>query len=93
MRSLPSLRWPQRTVESFGGFIANHTFYLGASPPQFKVEIAVVVFFLLSMVLGPLLLFNIELGAAKRTGDCGYGTMLTMMPLEELVRKLIGILL
>jgi hypothetical protein len=57
------------------GFIANRIFYLGASLPQFKVEIVVLVVFLLCMVLGPLLLFAPQLAEAKRTGNREYGTL------------------
>jgi hypothetical protein len=57
------------------GFIANRIFYLGASLPQFKIEIAVVVVFLLCLVLGPLLLFTPKLAEAKRTGNREYGTL------------------
>jgi len=57
------------------GFIANRIFYLGASLPQFKIEIAVVVVFLLCIVLGPLLLFTPKLAEAKRTGNREYGTL------------------
>jgi hypothetical protein len=57
------------------GFIANRIFYLGASLPQFKIEIAVLVVFLLCMVLGPLLLFAPQLAEAKRTGNREYGTL------------------
>jgi hypothetical protein len=47
---------------------------LGATLPEFKVEIAVVVTFLLCVVLGPLLLFAPQLAQAKRTGLLEYGT-------------------
>jgi hypothetical protein len=57
------------------GFIANRIFYVGASLPQFKVEIAVLVVFLLCLVLGPLLLFTPKLAEAKRTGNREYGTL------------------
>ena len=57
------------------GFIANRIFYLGASLPQFKIEIAVLVVFLLCIVLGPLLLFAPQLAEAKRTGNREYGTL------------------
>jgi len=58
-----------------GGFIANRIFYLGATLPQFKVEIAVLVVFLLCTVLGPLLLFAPQLAEAKRTGNREYGAL------------------
>jgi hypothetical protein len=57
------------------GVIANRIFYLGASLPQFKIEIAVLVVFLLCMVLGPLLLFAPQLAKAKREGNREYGTL------------------
>jgi hypothetical protein len=57
------------------GSIANRIFYLGASLPQFKIEIVVLVVFLLTMILGPLLLFTPQLAEAKRTGNREYGTL------------------
>jgi AcrR family transcriptional regulator len=57
------------------GNIANRIFYLGASLPQFKIEIAVLVVFVLCMVLGPLLLFAPQLAEAKRRGNREYGTL------------------
>jgi hypothetical protein len=57
------------------GVIANRIFYLGASLPQFKIEIAVLAVFLLCMVLGPFLVFTLQLTRAKRTGNREYGTL------------------
>jgi hypothetical protein len=57
------------------GNIANRVFYLGAALPQFKIEIAIVVVFLLFMVLGPLLVFAPQLAEAKRKGNREYGTL------------------
>jgi hypothetical protein len=57
------------------GLIANRIFYLGAALPDFKIEIAVLVIFLLGMVLGPLLVFAPQLAQAKRTGIREYGTL------------------
>jgi len=57
------------------GFIANRIFYLGATLPEFKIELAVLVAFLLCMVLGPLLVFAPQLAEAKRTGNREYGTL------------------
>jgi hypothetical protein len=57
------------------GFIANRIFHLGATLPQFKIEIAVLVLFVLCMVLGPLLLFAPLLAEAKRKGNREYGTL------------------
>lgn len=57
------------------GMIANRIFYLGAALPDFKVEIAVIVVFLLGIVLGPLLVFAPQLAEAKRAGNREYGTL------------------
>jgi len=57
------------------GFIANRIFYLDASLPQFTIEIAVYLVFMLCMILGPLLLFAPQLAEAKRTGNREYGTL------------------
>jgi hypothetical protein len=57
------------------GPLANRIFFAGASLPQFKVEIAVVVAFMLCIVLGPLLLFAPLLAQAKRLGLREYGTL------------------
>src|SRR5215510_6881225 len=57
------------------GPLANRIFYLGAALPEFKVEIAVLVVFLLGVVLGPLLVFAPQLAEAKRTGNREYGTL------------------
>jgi hypothetical protein len=59
----------------FAGFIANRIFYLGAALPQFKIEIVVLVVFLLCLVVGPLLLFAPQLAEAKRKGNREYGTL------------------
>ena len=57
------------------GFIANRIFYMGASLPQFKIEIATLALFLLCIVLGPFLVFTPQLAEAKRTGNREYGTL------------------
>jgi AcrR family transcriptional regulator len=57
------------------GAIANRIFFLGAGLPQFKIEIAVAVVFLLCLVFGPFLLFAPQLAEAKRTGNREYGTL------------------
>jgi hypothetical protein len=57
------------------GLIANRIFYLGAALPDFKIEIAVLVVFLVFVVLGPLLLFAPQLAQAKRTGNREYGAL------------------
>ncbi len=57
------------------GPIANRIFYLGSALPEFKIEIVVLVVFLLCLVLGPLLVFAPQLAYAKRTGLREYGTL------------------
>ena len=57
------------------GMIANRIFYRGATLPDFKVEIAVVLIFLLCLVFGPLLVFTPQLAEAKRAGNREYGTL------------------
>ena len=57
------------------GPIANRIFYLGAGLLEFKVEIAVVLGFVLAVVLAPLLAFAPQLAQMKRTGLREYGTL------------------
>jgi hypothetical protein len=57
------------------GTLANRIFYVGAGLPEFKIEIAVMVVFVLAVVLGPLLVFAPQLAQAKRTGLREYGTL------------------
>ena len=57
------------------GQIANRIFFLGAALPEFKAEIAVMLFFMLCLVLGPLLVFAPQLAQAKRIGLREYGTL------------------
>ena len=57
------------------GLIANRIFYLGAALPEFKIEIAVLVVFLMCVVLGPLRVFASQFAQAKRTGNREYGTL------------------
>jgi hypothetical protein len=59
------------------GPIANRILYVGSALPEFKLEIAVVLLFLLFLVVGPLLLFSPQLAEAKRTGNREYGTLAT----------------
>jgi hypothetical protein len=56
------------------GQMASRIFFAGATLPDFKVEIGVMVGFLLCLVFGPLLLFTPQLAQAKRTGTREYGT-------------------
>ena len=55
--------------------IANRIFFGGATLPEFKVEIVVVVAFLLLLVLGPLLPFMPHLARARRIGLREYGAL------------------
>jgi hypothetical protein len=57
------------------GLIANRIFYVGATLPEFKVEIAAVIGFLSCLVIGPLLVFAAQLAGAKRTGNREYGAL------------------
>jgi hypothetical protein len=57
------------------GPLANRILYLDAALPDFKVEIAVVVTFLLCLALGPLLVFAPQLAQAKRAGNREYGAL------------------
>jgi hypothetical protein len=57
------------------GTIANRIFFEGARLPDFKVELVVVLAFLLLVVLGPLLLFTPHLALARRVGLREYGTL------------------
>jgi len=57
------------------GQIAGRVFYVGASLTDFKLEIGVVLVFLLCAVHGPLLFFSGQLARAKRAGAREYGTL------------------
>jgi hypothetical protein len=57
------------------GLIAGRIFYLGATLPDFKVEIVVQIVFVLSWVFGPFLVFAPQLASTKRTGLGEYGTL------------------
>ena len=57
------------------GFIANHIFHVGATLPEYKVEVAVAVVLLQCIVFGPLLVFAAQLARAKRTGLREYGAL------------------
>ena len=57
------------------GTIANKIFFTGAKLPQFKMEIIVLVAWMLFSVLGPLLVFIPVLAHAKRVGLREYGSL------------------
>jgi len=55
--------------------IADRVLLLGTPLAEFKVEIAVMVLFLLCLVFGPLLVFAPQLAQARRAGLREYGTL------------------
>ena len=57
------------------GLMANRILYAGATLPQFKVELVLLVSFVVFAVLGPLLLFNPQLAECKRTGLREHGAL------------------
>ena len=57
------------------GTIANKIFFTEAKLPQFKMEIIVLVAWMLFSVLGPLLVFMPVLAHAKRVGLREYGSL------------------
>lgn len=57
------------------GPLANRIFYTGAHLLDYKIEIVVMLVFLLCVVLMPLLVFAPALAQAKRTGLMEYGIL------------------
>ena len=57
------------------GNLANQIFHAGASLTQFRLEILLLVIFMVFLVVGPLLVFAPKLAAARRTGLREYGTL------------------
>ena len=57
------------------GNLANQIFHAGASLTQFRLEILLLVVFMVILVVGPLLVFAPQLAAARRTGLREYGTL------------------
>jgi len=55
--------------------IANRIFHLGAGLLDFKLEVAVMLVFVLALVAVPLLFFAPQLAQAKRVGLREYGTL------------------
>lgn len=68
------------------GLIANRIFYAGATLPEFKVELIGLVAVMVFAVLGPLLVFSLQLAAAKRAGLREHGT-LSQRYVQEYDRK------
>jgi len=57
------------------GNLANQIFHACASLTQFRLEILLLVIFMVSLVVGPLLVFAPQLAAARRSGLREYGTL------------------
>lgn len=57
------------------GMIASRIFFEGAALTDFKVELVVVVAYLLVLVLGPFFVFSPKLSLAKRIGLREYGAL------------------
>jgi hypothetical protein len=59
----------------FAGNLANRIFHLGATLPQYRLEILLLVLMLLLLFLGPIAVFAPLLARTKRTGLREYGTL------------------
>ena len=57
------------------GIIAHRILHSDATLLAFKPEIALIVFLVLCVVVGPLLVFGRQLGRAKRKGVSEYGSL------------------
>jgi hypothetical protein len=57
------------------GQIANQIFYAGANLTQYRLEILLLVIFMVFLVVGPLMVFAPQLAQARRTGLREYGTL------------------
>ena len=57
------------------GFIANRILYEGATLPEYKLELAGIMFLLLFLVLGPLCVFMPKLNRARLVGLRTYGRL------------------
>ena len=57
------------------GTLANRIFFVGASLTDYKLQIAVMVVFVLCLVVIPLMVFAPQLAQTKRTGLREYGTL------------------
>ncbi len=55
--------------------LSNRIFYAGGKLPDFRMEILLMLVYLLCLVLGPLLVFAPQLARAKRTGLREYGSL------------------
>jgi hypothetical protein len=57
------------------GQLANQIFHVGAKLTDFRLEILLLVIFMLCLVVGPLTVFAPQLARTKRTGLREYGTL------------------
>lgn len=57
------------------GVLADAIFHTGRNLADFKVELLVLVVFMVCLVAGPLLVFASQLAAAKRAGSRAYGAL------------------
>ena len=57
------------------GALASQIFYAGARLTDFRLEILLLMIFVVFLVVGPLLVFAPQLSRAKRTGLREYGTL------------------
>ena len=57
------------------GNLANQIFHAGATLTQYRLEILLLVIFMVLLVVGPLLVFAPRLAEARRTGLREYGTL------------------
>ncbi len=71
------LAMPLAHMFFISGKIADHIFHEGARLPQFKVEIATSILYLIILVSLPLTFFILQLSKARRTGRREFGIMAT----------------
>lgn len=57
------------------GILANRILFAGARLPEFKMQIAASVIFLILIFVGPLLVFGGRIAQVKRTGLLEYGAL------------------
>ncbi len=57
------------------GNLANQIFHAGATLTQYRLEILLLVIFMVMLVVGPLTVFAPQLSRARRTGLREYGTL------------------
>lgn len=57
------------------GMIANRIFHAGATLPEFKLEIAGIIAYLMLLTLMPTIFYIVKIADAKRIGTLRYGTV------------------